>query len=390
MLDLRIKAEVPFIENAPTDWLERELQAIRFMQRARLSGDFADLVTAGDLLKQGFAHADPNTGPHMTAAGYAMAVHRMIDARAMLDALDRYAIPPDASQRADAMAMRGEIAIYSGDYAKARAALDQAFATSGGTPQPVRMGLLLAKTGDPDGALAAIDAGLRAGPFMTAQVAADLHYQIGLIELGRGRWPEAEAAFTDADRLFAGHWRFLEALAQMHALRGDTNGASALFTKAIAATSNPEPMDMFAALFRAQGDRANAELWAGRAATGWGQWLQALPEAAYAHATDHELAFGSPVKALALAQANYQSRPYGGAAVALGWALLANGRAADAATLIEKVNASGWQTYEQHLVGARAYELLRQSDKAEIERAAALALNPRAFDPAGPLIWIGH
>ncbi len=390
-IDARIAGAAPLLAAHPGDWLEQENQAQRLMSRARLTGDFGDYAAADAAIKTGFAHAAQNTGPHLTAANFAMMVHRLGAAQTLLDALSRYVIPPDAGTRAEAEAMRGDIAFYRGDYAAARGAYDRAKEISGGPDgQGVRVALLLSKTGDPDGALTALDRALRAGRFIAAQNAAQLHYQRGMIELGRGHWAEAEAEFGAADRLFGGQWHYIQARAQSRALAGDTIGAIALYELAIRSANNPETMDALAALYRAQGNRPQAEEWARRAGAIWARWLAMLPEAAVGHALDHELSFGSPPRALALAQMNWAARPYGGSAVALAWALIANARAAEAAATIERVNASGWVSAEQHMAGARAFELLGNTGKASSERAAALALNPRAYDRAAGVIWIGH
>ncbi len=381
-IDRRIAGETPLIR--PGDWLSQAAQAGRYMDRARLSGDFADHAAAGRLLAQARSEAAARTGPDLPVAAWSLSVHRLASAASALDRMDNYH-RRDSGEVAEQQAMRGDIAFYRGDYA---AALKTWTGPSEG--QPTRLALYYQKTGDPDRALVELDKALRAGHFITAQAAANIRYQRGLIELQRGHWPQAEAEFTIADRIFSGHWLVLQALAQMHALRGDIAGAVALYRRAIDAAHNPETMDALAALYREQGDRANADLWASHAQAVWRRWTTLLPEAAYAHALDHELAFGSRERAAALAAANWRARPYGASAVALGWALLANGSAAEAAALMDALNASAWSTAEQHIVTARAAELLGRTDKAETEKAAALALNPRVFDRKAGMIWIGH
>jgi hypothetical protein len=105
---------------------------------------------------------------------------------------------------------------------------------------------------------------------------------------------------------------------------------------------------------------------------------------------EHELAFGTPARALALARQDFASRPYGATAIALGWALIANNRPAEALRLIDAVNNSSWQSAEQHLVAARAHGLLGQSEAADAEQDRALGLNPHALDPNATLLWYGH
>lgn len=384
-LDQRIAGEAPLIQ--PGDWLSRGAQAQRFTDRARLTGDLADYAAAGRLLDVARSEAaGAGSGPDLIDAAWHMAVHRLPGARDALDRIDRYAERTDAEAR-ELRVLRGDIAFYRGDYATARTAWSGASADAA---QPIRLALYDQKTGQPDAALVELDTARRAPRFITAQATANIAYQRGMIELQRGRWAEAEAAFAAADRIFGGYWLILQARAQMRAVHGDMPSAVALYRRAIALARNPETMDALAALYRAAGDRTNSDPLAGRAAAVWARWTRLLPEAAYAHALDHELAFGSPRRAAALAIRNWRARPYGASATALAWALLANGRAAEAARLIDALNASPWRTAEQHAVGVQAAEALGDSAKAKTERAAALALNPRIFDRAAAAIWIGH
>src|SRR5207237_6264158 len=125
---------------------------------------------------------------------------------------------------------------------------------------------------------------------------------------------------------------------------------------------DPALRDAIASLYRAKGDYARTQLWAGRAARGWAERLRIFPEAALGHAVEHELAFGTPARALAFAQQDFALRPHGATAIALGWALIANNRPAEALRIIDAVNRSSWQSAEQHLVAARAHALLGDSD----------------------------
>jgi predicted Zn-dependent protease len=118
--------------------------------------------------------------------------------------------------------------------------------------------------------------------------------------------------------------------------------------------------------------------------------LRLLPEAALGHAAEHELAFGTPARALALAQRDFALRPHGATAVTLGWALVANNRAAAALRLMSAVDRSSWRSTEQHLVSARAHALLGQGNEARAAEASALAINPRALDENAALLWFGH
>ena len=115
-----------------------------------------------------------------------------------------------------------------------------------------------------------------------------------------------------------------------------------------------------------------------------------MPEAAYGHALEHELVLGDPATALTLARQNMAARPYGDSISTLGWALLANNRPAEARDLIEALNRTEWRTAQQFVALSQAYAMLGDGNRSATAREAALTINPRAFDPAAPLIWFGH
>lgn len=371
----------------PEDWLMLERLAQQLMARARLTGSFADYAEAQRALDRGFASATPGAGPHLTQAALALSSHRLDLAEKMLDAIDRYAVPAEAEVRAGVLAMRGDIALNRGQYRAAEARYRE-LSTAGERPDQ-RIAIFWARTGRPEDALAAIRRVERAG-LMTGQSLAQLALLRGAIALQSGDWDAADAAFFDAERRFPGWWLTGAHRAQMLALRGRTDEAIAGFTKLTARNDDPSLRDALASLYRARGDHARTTLWAARAGVGWAERLRLLPEAGLGHAAEHELAFGTPERALALARRDYLLRPHGATAVTLGWALIASNRPAEALRLMAAVDRSSWRSAEQHLVAARAHALLGQGDAARGQEAKALRINPRATEPSAALLWFGH
>lgn len=386
-MDLKLAGLRQLAAGRPDDWLMQERIAHLLMQRARLTGSFRDYAEAQRSLDRGFASATPGAGPHLSQAALALSLHRLGVAERMLDAIDRYAITPEAEVRAGTDAMRGDIAFYRGHYAAAHAAYLR-LAKDGEKPDQ-RLAIFWSKTGRPDDALAAIRRVERTG-LVPGQALAQLALFRGTIELQRGNWDQADAAFADAGRRFPAWWLTDAYRAQMLALRGRSGEAIRAFEALAARNDDPALRDAIASLYRAEGDYARTELWAGRAGAGWDERLRLIPEAALGHAVEHELAFGTPARALVLARQDFANRPHGATAVALGWALIANNRPADALRVAEAVNRSSWQSAEQHLVAARAHALLGQSEAADAEQDKALALNPHALDPSATLLWYGH
>lgn len=371
------------------EWLMQDRLANAAIDRARLTGSFDDYAEAQQALDRAFVEAPAGSGPHMTQAALDFSLHRLARAEAMLNAIDRYAVPAEAEVRAEVRATRGDIAFYRGDYAQAL----RRYSNQGGLTDPgdaFRLAVYHGKTGRIDDALAALDRTQREMRFPNAQFLANLDLQRGALELQRGAWDKAAADFARADRIFPGHWLAQAHRAQMLALAGKRAEAIAQFEAIAARNPAPEVMDALAGLYRAQGDYPRSRLWSDRAGAVWETRLSQIPEAAWGHAVEHYLAFGDPARALDLAERDYAARPYGASAIALAWGYIANNRPADALRLMDKVSASPWVSADQHIVAAQAHALLGQSDAADAEQQKALAINPHSLDRNAALIWFGH
>ncbi len=387
-IDQRLVGHRVLAEVQGGGWLLQDRIANDALARARLTGSFDDYAAAQAALDRGFASAPKGAGPHLTQAVVDFSLHRLARAEAALDAIDHYAVKAEPEIAWEASAMRGDVGFYRGDYAAALRAYGGRQAAD--ESASFRMAVLQSKTGHVDEALAAIDRMERASRFPTAQGLANMALQRGALELQRGNWDRAAAHFARAERLFPGFWLAEAHSAQMLALTGHRAQAIARYEAIAARSDSPEVMDALAGLYRAQGDYPRSRAWADRAGQAWTGRLAQFPEAAYGHAVEHELAFGDPKRALDLALKDHAARPYGMTSIALAWAYLANNRPADALQALAPVQASPWVSAEQHVAAAQAHALLGESGAADAEQQKALAINPRALDPAGALIWFGH
>lgn len=370
-------------------WLFEERLAKALIARGRLTGAFQDYADAQAALDRAFATAPKGAGPHQTQAALAFTLHRLKQAETALDAIDHYAVP-EAEARIEVAAARGDIAFYRGDY---DGALRRYRAAS---PDPDDLAILFrlanfqARTGEPDAALATLDRCERLARLPTAQFLADLALRRGGIELQRGRWDDARRHFDRAARLFPGWWLAEAHRAQMLALAGNAPAAIRTYQRVIRIARSAEAMDALAALYRDQGEREKAAFWADQARGIWNERLARFPEASYGHAVEHILTFGDPKAALLLARRDYANRPYGQTATTLAWALIANNDPRGALAAVRPAIASKWVAADAHLAAAQAHLLLGESDAAETERVAALAINPLAADRRAPMIWFGH
>ncbi len=372
----------------PDDWGVLQSLAGAYVTRGRLTDNYADFAEADRLLARAFDVAREGTGPHRMSAAFHFLMHRLGRAEENIAAIGNYVAPLNGIDSPDIISLRADIAFYRGRYADALRLYGEAEEKNADSSNAFRLFTYFASVGNRAGAA-------RYFRTMDAMPARDLDraplaIARGRFALVRGEYADAMASFRRADRLFPGDWRTGALIAQMAALDGDMDRAVAMFENIASEHESPEAMDALAAIYRYRGDARASRRWAERAGAIWDERLRLFPEAAYAHALDHELAFGDPARALRLARANWEARPYGAAAVGLTWALLANGQVEEARRIIEAVNSSAWESAEQHVAAAQVYAFLGDDEKAEEQRELALAINPRSLDREASLVWFGH
>ncbi len=356
--------------------------------RARLTNAFPDYAEAGRWYDRAMA-IDPRIGPRLARATWNFSIHRLAAVEPDLKRMDAYVVKEDGDVAA-ALGLRGDLAFFTGDYPRALDLYERSHARMGSLGGSFRLANYWARMGDPAKAelyIAEAEGALH-GPLQ--QTRAFFELQRGMIAFAAGDWPSAGRHYVRANAIFPGYWLIEEHLATMLALKGDTKRAMALYQAIARRTAMPEAYDAVAGLYRAQGDLAQSQAWAARAQAGWRERLALLPEAAYGHALDHELAFGDPARALAIAQRNFANRPYADSATGLAWAYMANHRPADAIRTIEPVLSSGWVAAEPWIVATEAYALSGQAAKADDARKRALAINPHSFDRNPGVTWLDH
>lgn len=373
----------------PTDWLSPAAEAAALLDRAQLTGRWQDLAAAEAALAQSMARAPGSAKPHPLAARLAMALHRNSAVEPALRAATSDLEFASTGPQSEAAMLRGDVALYAGDWRRADRLYRNAQALADDPTLHLRRALIVERTGDPDDAIAAIIAAAHATDRPTRRLLSHAAARIGNIELARGRWDDAARWYSRADAYLPGDWRIVSLRLQMQALNGDLSGATRGMAALAARHDLPLLWDALASWQRASGDRAAAARSAARAAAGWQAWLARYPLAAVGHAAEHELGSGNTAAALAHARANYANRPYGDAAILLAMALSADGDIAEARALLNRTTATGWHTVESDRLAFELAALDGDAPAAEAARAAALARNPRAFDPAMPLIRFG-
>ena len=378
------------VKNGRDEWLRWESYAHSIIRKARLTGDYGQLVEAGKALDTGKSLSPKGTGPVLVDAAWSMLVHDLPRLEGDIAVMHGFAVAPEPAERVEWTGMEGDLAFYRGDYKTAYALYQKAAKIDTDAGVAFRIANWQNRMGQPDAAIDTLIAGTKAARPRPPQLLSAMLLQMGIIALQRGDWVEAQARFTEADRRFPGYWLYEAHRNQMLAVNGDIPAAIRGYEAILRTNQAPEVMDALAVLYRQSGQAAPSRAWAAKAGAIWATRLAQLPAAASGHAMEHELMLGDPKRALVLAQANAAARPHGEALVMLAIALNANNRPAEAIAVIDRVIKSGWNQAAPYMVLAQANALLGRGDASEAAKAAALERNPRAFDPSATLVWFGH
>lgn len=378
------------VGNGRDEWLRQESLARAYLGRARLSHTYDDLFLAGEALSQAKRLAATGSGPLLTDAVFAQMSHQLDRAESSLLAMEGWAVKIDQAMLAESHALRGDIAFYRGDMRRARALYDIAGRYGPDAGLSYRRAILAKSRGDFDAAIRHFANSnpnpRRSTPYANASAA----MQIGGVELARGEYRAARQWFETADKLFPGFWLIEAHLAQSKALEGNLDGAIVEMEGIARRAPSAEILDALAMLLRAHGQARKSRIWAGKAAAIWEQRLAQLPEAAYGHAVEHELVFGSPTKALDLARRNFAARPYGESHILLAAAFLNRGDMDEALDQLALAERTGWRSAPLYALRAQVLELSGREEEAIMAREKAEALNPRIFEPETSLIWLSH
>ena len=384
----RVAAKQELNDMFPGDWLRSEALAYAYSDRFRLTGDYAELAQATKIIAVGRSQAVVPAGPILADAQIAMTGHRLGAAEAALADFAR-SVVLERDERAAAASITGDIAFYRGNMAGAERQYAAARAIDPGG-LVLRAAIVAKARGHFDEAIADLHASLaerrRPSPFAVATVA----LQLGAVELARGNSNAARRMFERANGVLPGYWLTEAHLAQADDIDGHPTKAIAAMQHVAVKSGSAEAMDALAMLLRTYGKPAESRAWAARAGEVWRRRIELAPEAAYGHAVEHEIVFGSPARALDLAQRNLADRPFGESRLLLANALLINGRTGEALAQLRAAEASGWRSAPLYALRAELLTLEGRNDESDIAREAALALNPHIFDPQTALVWFSH
>ncbi|WP_260482306.1 tetratricopeptide repeat protein [Sphingomicrobium flavum] len=371
-------------------WLAREYQAMALHRRAQLSGNFDDLRAADQLLSAARRNAPHGSGPLMSSALVAFSLHRNAEAETYLEQLDQASVPQRRVLRSEAQALKGDIALYRGDYDTAASLYDRAMKVAPGPGIAIRRANLLQRLGDFDAAIVELEQARHRFGTPTPRMAALYLLYAGGAELKRGRWDEARQYFERAEMQFPGHWLTSAHIAQLDAAEGHHGAAARRYRAILSEKNEPSVMLAYATMLASRGQDVQARRLEQKADAILAQRAEMAPEAFADHLLDSAIGQGDVDAALRHARANHANRPYGDSKVGLARALNLAGQPRQARALLEEVEESGWRSTEQYLALDNACTALGNHLCAARARAKARAFNSKAFDPGADMLAFGN
>ena len=362
------------LERDPADFVSAQNLALIYYTRGRLTGSADDYVRAQEAVDQGLAAYPDSLGGRTMKALLQYTLHDFEAARTEAAAI--YAADPTALQ---ALATVGDSQLELGQYDAAAATFADLAKREPGAAVTARLARLAALRGDDKQAASLAAQATREAKAEGAEGTSLAFYPYleGSIAFQAGRLADAVAAHRAALAAWPGSHLAHEGLGRALAAQGKTDAAITEFKAAIAIVPQPEYLAALGDLYALDGrsDLADRQYATVRAIAG----LQATLYNRQLVLFDVNHA-QNLTEALSLADGELAVRKdvYGWDATA--WALLANGRAADAAAAMEKAMALGTHDalldYHAGMIAAA----LGRTTEARTLLQRALDRNP-GFDP---------
>lgn len=351
------------------DFISARNLALLYEGRARLSGDISDYSRATEAATRSLSIEPRQLDVQALQARLLLATHDFAGALAQAQRVDTAAPNQPA-----VLAILGDARLELGDVAEAEALYARIETLAPGPAVTARQARIAFLRGDASAAVALAQAAHdasradgEAGPALSWYA-----YLAGTLSLSAGQPDEAAAWFDRAVDEWPGSYLALAGRARAAAALGDTDGAIEGYRAAIAVAPQPDALTALGDLLALRGDTAGADeqyatveaiarLQAGESRLVYNRQLALF-------LVDHD---GDAAEALALAEDELHVRKdvYGYDAYA--WALLANGRAAEADAAMSTALATGTRDARllfhagviAHALGddARARTLLEES-----------------------------
>lgn len=378
--DHLIASAIKRAEAQPTAYTLADGVAGSYLSRARLTGDYRDYVEAEEWITKAFViNTDKEFGPFLSRASLNYTLHRLdrIDAdfeRALVGKPDNIAL-------SGLRLFAANMALQRGNYDTCEKLLDESIALHESVSNLSSKAYFELGTGHVEESEALYARAIEKYHGATREPIAWLHLQLGLSDLGRGRYEEALAHYRDAEKKLSGWYLVDEHIAEVLELLGKREEAKSLYLDIIERTQNPEFMDAMAAIALDEGRKDEAATYVARASKRYEELSALYPEAAYGHALDHYLEFGEDKSfTVDLAEKNHKLRPNTEAKMRLAQAYLDANRDTDAKRVILEALGTRWTTADLHVTAAQVFRKLGDASRADEQLAKAKAIDPHASE----------
>lgn len=315
----------------------RELFA-GWLYHARLTGDTRSWQRASTALSE-LAQRSP-TPPCAEQAQLALAMHQPARAAQALQ---------DCPEL-ETGKLQADIDLYQGRYAEAVAGMTQLLNRNPLPDYFAWMATWRLYSGSPQEAHALLEAAEKRYHNRNPHQLAWFRLQRGIVALEQRDLERARIFFEQSLERLPGWWLAQEHLAETLLLQGDRAAAATLYDEVIESTGAGEFLAARAEIALGDGDKALADTLLAQARADFEQRLSSLAGHAVAFFLDH----GPAERALALARADHEARPFGASATQLARALLAAGDAAGAVAVLQPEVERGWNTPQALQVLAQA------------------------------------
>jgi tetratricopeptide (TPR) repeat protein len=356
------------LERLPNDWKTWAELGLAYVQRARTTGDQADYPRAEQALARSLAIRREDNAIALTGQG-ALAAARHDFPAALRHGRAALAVDP---YRAAALGVVADALTELGRYPEAFATVQRMVDLRPDTASYARASYTWELRGDVGRATDAMRRALDAAPDPADKAFARLH--LGELAFGTGDLDTATTHFTEGLRLVPEHPPLRVALARVRAARGDTAGAVAEFRAVLTAVLEPAYVAELGDLLTASGQpEAGAQEYA-RARAAWAEEARNghPPEAdPILFAADHR-----DTAALDAARRLHAGQPGIAAADAMGWALHAAGRPAEALRHADRALELGTRSASMHYHRGMILAALGRAKAARAELETALRINP--------------
>jgi len=362
---------------------DRAKLAALYLQRARETGDYSDVLRAETLARRSLAlRTAHNVATNMILANSLVEQHRFAEAREIAQLLVQQSRgDPDFDHY---LALLGEVSLEAGDYDGARAAFDSLSAESRGmlgiAPRIARW---LEVQGSNDAARRLILRTIALAdstPHLKREHAAWFRLRLADIEMRNGRLRGAGEALDAASAILPGDYRILAAQTRLAALKNDWRQAVKLGDSTIALVPDPATLGIIGEAHASLGDSVKAEEYYRTMEVAVSGQPGAFHRATGLFLLDH----GRDAAVIeAKAREELGTRPDVYGYDLLAWALHKQGKNMEARAAMSRALRMGTRDGVLFYHAGMVERALGDNPRAQYYLTRALAVNP-SFDPLHP------